>query len=212
MNGPDSPQETIALNAAMLRLFKGEYGDSGLRHSDALFVKEGLEQAEADISALRGANSALVEALEIALKFFSAMPKGESPDGKGGAWDAWTTGMHAIKDALAAHKPAGGGKQSGGTNRAARLREGHPPTAEPDYTSDFRCSGVEPPTNSTSDEAGAKDTARLDWLENNLGKVAPGSKAAKFWILGQRQLEPNCASTVRAAIDAAMSHQPEGGK
>ena len=46
--GQEASEETgerIALNAAMLRLFKGEYGNSGDRHSDALFVKDGLEAA-----------------------------------------------------------------------------------------------------------------------------------------------------------------------
>ena len=52
MNFKDAGEE-IALNAAMLRLFKGEYRDSGDRHSDALFVKEGLEQALADLAAAR---------------------------------------------------------------------------------------------------------------------------------------------------------------
>jgi hypothetical protein len=45
--------DRIARNAAMLRLFKNEYRDSGDRHSDALFVKEGLELKDAELTALR---------------------------------------------------------------------------------------------------------------------------------------------------------------
>src|SRR5580658_6256758 len=41
----ESEGERIALNAAMLRLFKGQYRNSVDRHSDALFVKDGLEMA-----------------------------------------------------------------------------------------------------------------------------------------------------------------------
>jgi hypothetical protein len=47
--------ERIALNAAMLRLFKGNYRDSGDRHSDALFVKDGLEVGQAELDLLRAA-------------------------------------------------------------------------------------------------------------------------------------------------------------
>lgn len=47
------------------------------------------------------------------------------------------------------------------------------------------------------------ETARLNWLEANLGKVVPGSADAKFWILGQKEFAPNKATNIRAAIDAA---------
>lgn len=49
----------------------------------------------------------------------------------------------------------------------------------------------------------AEDSARLDWLENNMGRVVPGSNDAKFWILGMKEFAPNKASNIRAAIDAA---------
>jgi hypothetical protein len=40
--------QRIALNAALLRLFKGEYRDPGDRHSDALFVQAALESTHTD--------------------------------------------------------------------------------------------------------------------------------------------------------------------
>ncbi len=45
--------ERIALNAAMLRLFKNEYRESSDRHSDALFVRDGLEVALEEIYNLK---------------------------------------------------------------------------------------------------------------------------------------------------------------
>ena len=45
--------ERIALNAAALRLFKSEYRDSGDRHSDAIFVREGILNQQEEITRLR---------------------------------------------------------------------------------------------------------------------------------------------------------------
>ncbi len=45
--------ERIALNAAMLRLFKNEHRESSDRHSDALFVRDGLEVALEEIYNLK---------------------------------------------------------------------------------------------------------------------------------------------------------------
>lgn len=66
---PESPQqptpriftgETIAVNAALLRLFKNEYRKSSDRHSDALLARDyvgdlttRLAQAEQDVKHLR---------------------------------------------------------------------------------------------------------------------------------------------------------------
>lgn len=58
--------DRIALNAAMLRLFKGEYRESGDRHSDALFVKEGLETAGQYLEDLRATVARLSCELESA--------------------------------------------------------------------------------------------------------------------------------------------------
>jgi hypothetical protein len=60
--------ERIALNAAMLRLFKGEYRDSGDRHSDALFVKDGLEAALIETANLRRELEAATKERDDALK------------------------------------------------------------------------------------------------------------------------------------------------
>jgi hypothetical protein len=56
--------ERIALSAAMLSLFKGQYRDVGKRHSDALFVKDGLETALGEVDALRTRLDTAREALE----------------------------------------------------------------------------------------------------------------------------------------------------
>lgn len=48
--------EHIAIKAALLRLFKNEYRDSGDRHSDALFAKDGYEAIGRELALLRKAH------------------------------------------------------------------------------------------------------------------------------------------------------------
>lgn len=72
----DGMGEIIAVNAALLRLFKGEYRDSGKRHSDALFAKDNFEVACAEVdrlrtdlaTALRNGNEHLANAQQFAAK------------------------------------------------------------------------------------------------------------------------------------------------
>ena len=48
-----------------------------------------------------------------------------------------------------------------------------------------------------------RDRERLDWLNENMGKVVPGTDDAKFWMLGMKEYAPNKATNIRAAIDSA---------
>lgn len=56
--------DLIALNAAALRLFKGQYRDSGDRHSDALFVREGLVLLQERLAPLDAARVRAEEELQ----------------------------------------------------------------------------------------------------------------------------------------------------
>lgn len=60
--------ERIALNAAMLRLFKGQYRDPGDRHSDALFVQDGLVVTQEEVDRLRATIARLTADLAEARK------------------------------------------------------------------------------------------------------------------------------------------------
>jgi len=52
---PDAgtPSERIVANAALLRLFKNEYHNSGDRHSDAMFARDYIAQLETELNAAR---------------------------------------------------------------------------------------------------------------------------------------------------------------
>lgn len=58
--------ERIVTNAAALRLFRGEYRNSGDRHNDALIVRERLEQLEEDLTV----SAAKVKELEADIALF----------------------------------------------------------------------------------------------------------------------------------------------
>jgi hypothetical protein len=45
--------EVIAVNAALLRLFKGEYRDSGDRHSDSLFARDFIAHLQSQLDECR---------------------------------------------------------------------------------------------------------------------------------------------------------------
>ncbi len=47
------PNDRIAANAALLRLFKNQYRESSDRHSDALFVRDHFDVLEAENVKLR---------------------------------------------------------------------------------------------------------------------------------------------------------------
>ena len=104
--------ERIALNAACLRLFKGEYHDSGDRHSDALFVRDGLGVALASLAAKEAENQSLRqrvevlrEALEGVFANLNAMPEAEGKNM--GTWRLWTDACNLAKAALSATVAAG---------------------------------------------------------------------------------------------------------
>jgi hypothetical protein len=86
--------ERIALNAAALRLFKGEYRDSGDRHSDALFVREGLAVALEQVDRLRATVAHLEQenaAMRGALEWNDGLPP--VPEGKEGRFLVSSSGV-----------------------------------------------------------------------------------------------------------------------
>lgn len=52
----ESLGESIASNAALLRLFKGQYRNSGDRHSDSLFVRDYIQGLEEKVRATAAAS------------------------------------------------------------------------------------------------------------------------------------------------------------
>ena len=87
--------ERIALNAAMLRLFKGCYGYSGRRHSDALFVKEGLELAQEEIAQLTEALACARTAAEQAQRDAERLDWLEASRASGFQWAVRESPLHA---------------------------------------------------------------------------------------------------------------------